>query len=114
MEGLIFGILRYLCDHSFEFRVATPNTIVRLLALDDYELYECFFRKDFWDFPKGKGKHWPTADGCDPINDPRNTRGTHFGTSPLIVSLQTIRLEIRLSYFRCLSRCRYIYGENMS
>ena len=51
MEGLIFGILRYLCDHSFEFRVATPNTIVRLLALDDYELYECFFRKDFWDFP---------------------------------------------------------------
>ena len=104
MEGLIFGILRYLCDHSFEFRVATPNTIVRLIALDDYELYECFFRRDFW----------PTADGRDPINDPRNTRGTHFGTSPLIVSLRTIRLEIRLSYFRCLSRCRYIYGENMS
>ena len=51
MEGLIFGILRYLCDHSFEFRVATPNTIVRLIALDDYELYECFFRRDFWDFP---------------------------------------------------------------
>ena len=47
MEGLIFGILRYLCDHSFEFRVATPNTIVRLIALDDYELYECFFRRDF-------------------------------------------------------------------
>ena len=47
MEGLIFGILRYLCHHSFEFRVEAPNTIVGLIALDDYELYECFFRRDF-------------------------------------------------------------------
>ena len=65
-------------------------------------------------FPRERENIGQQADGRDAINDPRNTRGIHFGTSPPIVSLLTIRLEIRLFYFRCLSRCRYIYGENMS
>ena len=60
MEGLIFGILRYLCDYSFEFRVATPNTIVRLIALGDYELYECFFRR-LLGLSLGKGKTLPIS-----------------------------------------------------
>ena len=47
-------------------------------------------------FPKDRGK----ADWRDPINDPRNNCGTHFCTSPLNVSLETIRLF----YFRCLPR----------
>ena len=40
-------------------------------------------RKDFWDSYLG---HWPMADQRLSCNDPLNNCGTHFGSSPLLVS----------------------------
>ena len=59
-------------------------------------------------FPREREKHWPIADGRDHINNPRNTCGTQFGTSPLIVSLETIRIGpfIRGKIRRVLNKTR--------
>ena len=59
------------------------------------------FRLDFWGCYQGQGKkNWPIFDRHVTSNDPRDNCGTHFGSSPLLISkVVNVFLSICCSYW---------------
>ena len=69
------------------------------------------FCKDFWGCYWAKGKNWPIADRRVPSNDPRNNCGTHFGSSPLLVSKEANSFTLSLAH--CIV-CSITAGNDLS
>ena len=77
-----------------------PSVLLRVFATvkTKWKLGRVNFRKDFWDCFQGKENNQPIADRCVPSTHPRNTCGTHFGSSCLPVSKVVNCFTIQVDY----------------
>ena len=75
-----------MCIFRLHSRGLTCNNVMWNEFTPEGNWAELIFAKTSGSVSKDRGKNWPIADRCVLCNDPRDTCGRYFDSSPLLVS----------------------------